>query len=178
MGWIMIAALIFSVVPPVLLGRKKRKVARRLHDSVLFVDADTNAADWQTGLASILGILGIAAGFWWADAVMASLISLSVVKDGYGAVKASTISLLDGLPRSVDSHEVDDDVIELRRRLEEKFPGTRAQIRETGRYLRARVEPCGAGKLEVTVAESYLKNDSWRLIELSQAWRNKRDLEE
>lgn len=178
MGWIMIAVLTFSVIPPVLLGRKKRKVARRLHDSVLFVDAETNAADWQTGLASILGIVGIAAGFWWADAVMASLISLSVVKDGYGALKASTISLLDGLPRSVDSHEVEDEVTELRRRLEQKFPGARAQIRGTGRYLRARVEPCGARKLEDNIAESYLENDSWRLIELSQALREKRGPDE
>ncbi|MCK5747234.1 MAG: cation transporter, partial [Oricola sp.] len=44
-GWIMIAALAFSVVPPVLLGRRKLQIAKTLHDKVLYVDAETNAAD-------------------------------------------------------------------------------------------------------------------------------------
>ena len=38
-GWLMIAALAYSIVPPVILGRLKQPVARRLKDKVLHTDA-------------------------------------------------------------------------------------------------------------------------------------------
>lgn len=62
MGWVMIAALAYSVVVPMALGHKKLPVARALHDEVLHTDALMQKADWQTGVAGILGIVGIGLG--------------------------------------------------------------------------------------------------------------------
>ena len=82
LGWLMIAALTYSAIPPVILGHKKLPLAHELHDNVLRADADMNKADWITALAAIAGITGIALGFWWADATAAAVISLSIVRDG------------------------------------------------------------------------------------------------
>ena len=62
LGWLMIPALVWGIVPPVILGRMKLTVARTLHDKVLFADADMNRADWMTGVAGLLGVIGIASG--------------------------------------------------------------------------------------------------------------------
>ena len=35
-GWVMIAALVYSSVPPIIFGRLKLKPARALHDKILF----------------------------------------------------------------------------------------------------------------------------------------------
>ncbi|MGE3180302.1 MAG: cation transporter, partial [Phycisphaerae bacterium] len=74
LGWLMIAVLLWGVIPAFIIGRMKLPVARRLHDKTLHADADMNKADWLTGLAAIGGILGIGYGLWWADAVAALII--------------------------------------------------------------------------------------------------------
>ena len=58
----MIAALATTMPPAILLGRAKLKIAREIHDKVLFADAEMNRADWLTAGAAILGVLGIGAG--------------------------------------------------------------------------------------------------------------------
>ena len=45
LGWLMLAALAYSAVPQVVLGRLKQPLARELHDKVLFADAEMNRAD-------------------------------------------------------------------------------------------------------------------------------------
>ena len=91
LGWAMIAVLVYSVIPPVILGRLKKPVAAKIADKVLHTDALMNAADWQTGLAGILGILGVGFGFWWADALAAGFISLSILMDGLRSVRTSVV---------------------------------------------------------------------------------------
>jgi len=48
-----------------MLARMKTRPAEVLFDKVLVTDAAMNAADWQTGAAGILGIVGNAFGLWW-----------------------------------------------------------------------------------------------------------------
>lgn len=172
LGWVMMTALALSVIPPVILGRKKRKIAKTLRDKVLFTDADTNAADWQTGVAGMLGILGIALGFWWADALMAVLISLSVLKDGLQGIRISTVSLLDGAPRKLGSLDIDEDAQAIIDRLGARYDDVRVQIRETGRYFRVTIEPTGSAHLPVGMAKTLVDNDAWRLIEVAEAVRD------
>ncbi|HEV7341803.1 MAG TPA: cation transporter [Sphingopyxis sp.] len=62
LGWLMIAALAYSVVPPLILGHIKHPIATRIRDKVLHTDALMQKADWQTGLAGIAGIIGIGLG--------------------------------------------------------------------------------------------------------------------
>lgn len=172
MGWVMMAALVFSIIPPVIFGRKKRKVARTLCDKVLFTDADTNAADWQTGVAGILGLLGIALGLWWADAVMAIVISVSVLWDGIRGIRISTVSLIDGTPRKLDSLEIDDDALKVIRALEQRYRNVRVQIRETGRHFRVVIEPRDEPHMDESRIRALLNEHNWRLIEVSVAKRS------
>ena len=104
-GWPMIAALLYSGIPPVILGRMKLKLADELHDKVLFADAQMNKADWMTAGAAILGVLGIGVGLWWADAVAATLISIDIVHDGWTNLRRSVRDLMDA---RVSKHDSDD----------------------------------------------------------------------
>ena len=106
---------------------------------------------------------------------MASVISLSILKDGWTALKGSTIHLLDGLPRAVDSGQPDPAVQELISRLEDEYPDYRAQVRATGRYLRARLEPRDSPHLDRETAKRLMSEKSWRLIELARGMRSETD---
>ncbi|WP_432543959.1 cation diffusion facilitator family transporter [Kineococcus sp. SYSU DK002] len=105
LGWPMIAALVWSAVPAVVLGRMKLPMASKLHDKVLYADAEMNRADWLTAVAAIVGVLGIGAGLWWADAVAAIVISLDIARDGLRNVKAAFADLIDRVPTSPGTQE-------------------------------------------------------------------------
>ncbi len=107
-GWPMIAALAWGVVPAVFIGRKKKKLARKLRDKQLFVEAKMNEADWMTGVAGILGILGIGLGFWWADSVVAIFIGLDVLHDGLSNTRRAFAGLMDEVPTVPDGSEAVD----------------------------------------------------------------------
>jgi cation diffusion facilitator family transporter len=102
LGWLMIAVLLATMVPAVLLGRIKQRIARELHDKVLFADAEMNRADWLTAAAAVLGILGIGAGLWWSDAVAALIIGGDIVRDGVRTTRAAVADLMDEAPSVVD----------------------------------------------------------------------------
>jgi cation diffusion facilitator family transporter len=102
LGWLMIPALLWSGVPVVLIGRAKHKLAPVLHDKVLNADATMNKADWLTAAAAIAGVLGIAFGLWWADAVAAGIISFEIGHDGVKHVRAAVGDLMDRTPTTVD----------------------------------------------------------------------------
>ncbi|WP_134774160.1 cation diffusion facilitator family transporter [Ornithinimicrobium flavum] len=105
-GWLMIAALVYGGIGPIILGRLKKPLAEQLHDKVLHADADMNKADWMTAGSGILGVLGIGMGLWWADAAAALVISLSIVKDGWSNLRAAVAGLTDTTARTVDDkHE-------------------------------------------------------------------------
>lgn len=102
-GWIMIAALIYSIIPPVILGRMKLPLAETLHESTLYADATMNKADWMTSAAAIAGVIGIGLGFWWADSAAAAIIGLDVFKDGIRHVRKAMLELMDQRPTEVFS---------------------------------------------------------------------------
>lgn len=102
LGWFMIAAMVLTAISPVILGRMKLKLAPTLHNKVLFADADMNKADWMTGLAVIVGVVGIGLGLWWADAVAALVVASSILRDGFVNVRAAVRGLLDAEARTFD----------------------------------------------------------------------------
>ena len=102
LGWLMIVVLIATMVPAILLGRAKMKIANRLHDKVLYADAEMNRADWLTAGAAVLGVLGIGAGLWWADAVAAAIIGGDIVRDGLRTTRTAVANLMDNRPGVVD----------------------------------------------------------------------------
>ncbi|TFI59711.1 cation diffusion facilitator family transporter [Sphingomonas parva] len=168
LGWPMVAALVYSVLPPVILGHIKQPVARRLQDEVLDTDAMMQRADWMTGLAGIGGVLGVGLGYWWGDALAAGLIAVSIVKDGVTSLRVATAELVDGTPRALGSNEIAEDALQLIDSLEARFPGARVRLRETGRYIHA--ELSGVPPEAQVDLESLWTGDperSWRLVQLS-----------
>src|SRR3954447_12974308 len=141
MGWVMIAALLYSVVPPVVLGRMKQPLARDLHDKALQTSAMLDKGDWLSGLAGVAGILGIAFGYWWADSAAAAFISIEIVKDGFkdgfDELRNSIAQLMNKRPSDVESKEPDPIVDELQdalRRLD-WVGDVRGRLREDGDVL-------------------------------------------
>jgi cation diffusion facilitator family transporter len=137
LGWLMIAVLIYSVIPPFILGRMKLPLAEALHDKTLQTDAKLNKGDWLTGIAGVLGIAGIGFGFWWMDAVAAAIISIEILRDGVSDLRNSIAQLMNKRPTQVDSKEKDpvlDEVEEALRRLP-WVREVRVRLREDGEVL-------------------------------------------
>lgn len=101
-GWLMIAGLLISVIPPVVLGRLKIRIAPKIALKTLHTDADTNKADWMTALAGVLGIVGIGYGWWWADSAAALFIACSILKDGVTNLRSAMRDMHDAYPQVVD----------------------------------------------------------------------------
>jgi cation diffusion facilitator family transporter len=110
-GYLMIAALIWSTVPSYFLGKAKLPIAEQLHDKVLYADADTNRADWQMGTATILSIVAIDWGWWWADAAISLVLSGSIILDGYKNLKQAVFDLMNQTPKTV-SRQDDDPLVQ------------------------------------------------------------------
>jgi divalent metal cation (Fe/Co/Zn/Cd) transporter len=107
LGWLMIAALLYSSIPSAILGHYKKPLAYSMHDKILFVDAKMNRADWLSASAAIVGVLGIGWGYWWADSVAAAVVSLDIVHDGCQNLKQAVFDLMNEKPKAVD-HSKDD----------------------------------------------------------------------
>jgi cation diffusion facilitator family transporter len=105
LGWLMIGALLYSGIPPLILGRIKRPLSAELHDKVLFADAKMNQADWLTAGSAILGVVGIGFGLWWADAVAAIVISLDILHDGQKYMRESIADLMNDAPQTHDENK-------------------------------------------------------------------------
>ncbi|WBU37020.1 cation diffusion facilitator family transporter [Homoserinibacter sp. YIM 151385] len=105
LGWLMIPAMALTIPAPVILGRKKMRLAETLHDKVLYADADMNKADWMTAGAAIVGVLGIGVGLWWADAAAALVIAASIARDGWKNLRRAVSALMDSRAKTFDDAE-------------------------------------------------------------------------
>ena len=167
LGWIMIAALTYSTIVPVVLGRLKLPVAERLNDKVLHTDADMQKADWQSGLAGIVGILGVGFGLWWADAAAAAAIALSILGDGFKNIRIAAAELVDSVPRALGGPQMAADARRLRERLQARWPEGHVRLRESGRYIFANVGNVqDPGELP-PLARWMGDDKGWRLAQLS-----------
>ena len=137
LGWLMVVVLIYSVIPPFVLGRMKKPLAEELYDKVLHVSATLDKGDWLAGLAGVAGILGIAYGFWWADAAAAAFISIEIVKDGYVNLRNSVAQLMNRRPSDIEDHEEDPAIDKVQEALErlDWVAQARVRLREDGDVL-------------------------------------------
>lgn len=140
LGWLMLAAQAYSLVPPLFIGRKELPLAERLNDKLLHTDALMNKANWLTGAAGFGGIIGLGMGFWWADSLAAAIISLDILHDGIGALRSSTAELIDGAPRALSDPALGEEAKKLQTELKRKYPGSTVRLRETGRVIRAEID--------------------------------------
>jgi cation diffusion facilitator family transporter len=115
LGWVLLAYLVVGTLVPLLLGRAMLKPARPLNNKVLYDAARTLSADWQSTLAAMGGILGVAVGLWWLDVAAAAGIALSIIRDGVRNTRRTGGAMMDRMPTKVGSS----DLIDLVRRIEE-----------------------------------------------------------
>ncbi len=101
-GWAMMAVMAVIAAPAVVLGRLKIKVAKPLHNKLLYADSKMAKADWQTNVASIVGVAGIGIGLWWLDSAAALVISAGILKDGWSSTRSATSDLLDRRASGID----------------------------------------------------------------------------
>ncbi|MFZ3580654.1 cation diffusion facilitator family transporter, partial [Loktanella sp. DJP18] len=172
-GWVMIAALVYSAVLPVIFGRLKLSLAPQLHDKVLLADAKMNKADWLTGAAAVAGIIGIGMGWWWADAVAAIVISLDVLKDGFKHTGAALRDLVDEMPRTLDDSDFDPLIEQVEKHVAnyDWVEDARLRLRQEGRYLTGTVYLVPKAESGVTArieeAERELLALNWRIHDIS-----------
>lgn len=114
LGWLMVLVMAIIVIGPVFLyGPAKAKLAPVLHNKLLYADADMAKADWQTNVASIVGVLGVGIGWWWLDGAAAVFISLGIMRDGFRNTRAAVSDLMDQRARTFDNskrHPLADDI--------------------------------------------------------------------
>jgi divalent metal cation (Fe/Co/Zn/Cd) transporter len=168
LGWLMLAAQVYSIIPPFIIGLMEMPLARRMQDEVLFTDAKMNKANWQTGAAGLAGVIGLGLGWWWADSLAAAFISVGIISDGWRALRIATAELADGMPRELGSTRVDPEAERLVAKLEAQYPGADIRLRETGRYIHAEV--CGVDpdpRQDLKALWPGEPERSWRLAQLA-----------
>jgi hypothetical protein len=157
-GWLGIAALLYSSIPAFFLGRAKRTLGERLHDKVLIADAQINEADWQSASAAMLGVIGIAFGLWWADSAAALFISFEIIRDGVKELRAAIGDVMDRRPQQVTGKEPDPLPGRLCDFLREQpwVEDAVVRVRELGREFAAEafVVPAGGTDLVPRIAEA------------------------
>ncbi|MBW9119339.1 cation transporter [Microbacterium trichothecenolyticum] len=102
LGWFMVAVMSVIVIGPFFYGHAKAKLAPKLHNKVLYADADMAKADWTSTVASIVGVLGVGIGLWWLDGVAALFISLGIMWDGWRNSRGAIRDLIDQRARTED----------------------------------------------------------------------------
>ncbi|WP_260929183.1 cation transporter [Novosphingobium sp. 9] len=169
LGWLMIAAQLYSLIPPILIGRKELPLAEQLNDKLLHTDALMNKANWLTGAAGLAGVIGLGFGWWWSDSIAAAIISIDVISDGVKALRSSTAELIDGSPRALSSPKLSGDALKLEERLRDEFPNAIIRLRETGRLIRAEVHGVYAPEEDRQPRHYWPKEEgrAWRLAQVS-----------
>ncbi len=104
--WLMVAVMTVVMIGPFVYGHAKAKLAPKLHNRVLYADADMARADWTTTAASIVGVLGVGIGWWWLDGAAALFISLGIVWDGVKNARSAVRDLMDQRARTTDEKDV------------------------------------------------------------------------
>ncbi|WP_022869766.1 cation diffusion facilitator family transporter [Yaniella halotolerans] len=172
-GWLMAAASIIVVIPLVILGRMKIKLAPLLHNKMLQADAAMDKADWMTGIATGVGILLVGAGIWWADVAAAIIISFDILRDGFNNLRSSLSDLIDTRITTTDSIEPHELLAEVRERTEALDWVKEAEVRarDQGQVFHTEVFAVPhEGKMpsvkELEDDREYLSDLDWKLHDL------------
>jgi cation diffusion facilitator family transporter len=132
-GW-GIAAALAGIAGNQLVARYKLVVGRRIQSATMIADARHSWLDALSSAAALLGLLGVAAGWSWADGLAGILVTGFICHVGWEVTSDIAHRLLDG---------VDSEVIPTAESVAAEVDGVvhaHARARWTGRNLRVEVE--------------------------------------
>ncbi len=172
LGYLMIVALLWSSIPSTFLGHIKISLAHPLYDKILYTDSKMNKASWMSGFSSIVGIIGIGFGFWWADATVAIIISLSILKDGYLNLKQSILDLINEIPKNLDETKTDPLIAEVKQLIKEEqwIKSFKLRFRDEGHvffgeiFVETKEKDIAVEKL--MDLRKKIENYHWRLLDI------------
>ena len=144
-GW-GIAGAAVGIVGNQLVARYKLVVGRRIHSATLLADAKHSWLDALSSAGALVGLIGVAAGLRWADAVAGIVVTGFICHVGWEVSTDVAHRLMDG---------VEPDIIATAETAAATVAGVRhahTRARWTGRTLRVEVE--GWVEPGMTVAES------------------------
>ncbi len=173
-GWLMFPAIAYTAIPTVFLGRAKAKIAPRIHDKILFADADMMKADWMAGTATAVGVLGVGLGLWWLDPIAAAVVSADIMKDGFKNMGIAISDLMERRPMRTDGSEPEPLPDELRDWVErlDWVESATVRLREVGHlfygdvFVTVRGEPADLPR-KIQRAMEDAKSINWRLHEIT-----------
>lgn len=174
LGWIMILTLLYSAIPAMILGFKKLPKAKKLHNKILYTDAEAQKADYMTAFAAIVGILGVGAGIWWADAAAALFISISVTRDGFKHISTAIKDLMDRYPVTLEKQEKDPLIEEIHDLVLswEWVEDCKIRLRENGQVLLGEIAVIPKYQIDVEQLEKSYKELSdyhWKINDVTIA---------
>jgi len=133
LGW-GIAAAAIGIVGNQLVARYKLMVGRRIGSATTVADAKHSWLDALSSAGAMLGLVGVAVGWAWADAVAGLAVTGFICHVGWEVTADITHRLLDG---------VDPDIVTTAEAAASRMAGVRhahARARWTGRTLRVEIE--------------------------------------
>jgi cation diffusion facilitator family transporter len=128
------AAATIGIAGNQLVASYKRRVGRRIQSATLLADAQHSWLDALSSAGALAGLVAVAAGLRWADAVAGLLVTGFIIHVGYEVTRKLLVHLMDG---------VDSDVLARAERAALEVPGvTHAHVRARwmGRSLLVEVE--------------------------------------
>lgn len=173
-GWPMLAAVAYTAIPSVFLGRAKLKLAPQIHDKILYADANMMKADWMAETATAIGVLGVGVGLWWLDPVAAALVSADILKDGAVNVYVAVRDLMEHRPMKTDRSSPEPLPDELHAYIEglDWVASATVRLREVGHVFFGEVCVTPHGSLEdlpakIRRAVEDAKSINWRLHDVT-----------
>lgn len=95
-GWGMTAALL-GIAGNQVVARYKGRVGRRIQSATLVADARHSWLDALSSAGALLGLIGVAAGLPWADAVAGLVVTGFIIHVGWEVTKEIVVHLMDGV---------------------------------------------------------------------------------
>ncbi|WP_374021952.1 cation diffusion facilitator family transporter [Mycobacterium sp. HNNTM2301] len=132
-GWGIAAALV-GIAGNQLVARYKLVVGKRIRSATMVADAKHSWLDALSSAGAMLGLMGVALGWGWADAVAGIVVTGFICHVGWEVTSDIAHRLLDG---------VDPEIITTAEAVAATLPGVthaHARARWTGRTLRVEVE--------------------------------------
>jgi cation diffusion facilitator family transporter len=133
LGW-GIGAAVVGIVGNQLVARYKLIVGRRIQSATMIADAKHSWLDALSSGGALVGLIGVAAGWTWADAVAGIVVTGFICHVGWEVTSDIAHRILDG---------VDPSVVETAEAVAAEAPGVlhaHSRARWTGRTLRVEVE--------------------------------------